>query len=224
MTEAVILNTAGGMTGGDQFKHHLTTRKSQLVVTSQTAERIYESSSGSVEIDICLNASDSSVLHWLPQETIFFNRSRLNRNLELRMSADSECLISESMVLGRLAMGETITECSISDNWRIYRNDQLAHAESIRIKGDVNRILNSAPGFGGARMVTTILYLGPRAEHLNNIMLSTSSRCPSNCAISYWADKLVIRLVSNHVPTGKNDTMALLSQLREHEMPRMWRI
>jgi urease accessory protein len=222
MTEAVILNTAGGLTGGDEFKHHLTTRESQLVVTSQAAERIYKSSSGPVEINICLNASDGSVLHWLPQETIFFNKCRLNRNIELHMSADSECLISESMVLGRLAMGETITDCSISENWRIYRDDQLAHAESIRIKGDVNRIVDSAPGLGGAKMMTTILYLGPQAENLGNIILSTSRRCPSNCAVSYWNEKLVVRLVTDHVPTGRSDTMTLLCQLRQQEMPRMW--
>ena len=224
ITEAVILNTAGGLTGGDEFKHYLTTRESQLVVTTQAAERIYESSSGPVEIDIHLNASDGSVLHWLPQETIFFNRSRLNRNIEVHMSGDSECLIFESMVLGRLAMGETITDCSISDNWRIYRDAQLAHAESIKIKGDVNKILGSAPGIGGAKMMATILYLGPRAEHLSNIVLSTSRQCPSNCAVSYWDKKLVIRLVAEHVPTGRGDMIELLCQLRQQQMPRMWQI
>ena len=224
ITEAVILNTAGGLTGGDEFKHYLTTRESQLVVTTQAAERIYESSSGPVEIDIHLNASDGSILHWLPQETIFFNRSKLNRNIELHMSADSECLISESMVLGRLAMGESITDCSISDNWRIYRDDQLAHAESIRIKGDVNRILDSAPGVGGAKMMATILYLGPQAEDLSSIMLSTSRQCASNCAVSCWDKKLVVRLVADHVPTGRSDMIALLCRLRQQQMPRMWQI
>jgi len=225
MTEAVILNTAGGLTGGDEFKYHLATRESQVVVTSQAAERIYKSTSGAVvEVDIHLNASDGSVLHWLPQETIFFNRSRLNRNIEVHMSDDSECLIFESMVLGRLAMGETITECSISDNWRIYRDAQLAHAESIKIKGDVNRILGSAPGVGGAKMMATILYLGPRAEHLSNIVLSTSRQCPSNCAVSYWDRKLVIRLVTDNVSTGRSDTIALLCQLRQQQIPRMWQI
>lgn len=222
MREAVIINTAGGLTGGDEFRHSFTTKKSELVITSQAAERIYESSSGSVKVDIYLNAREASVLHWLPQETIFFNKSRLNRKIQLEMSADSECLMCEPIVFGRVAMGETITECNISDNWRIYRGGRLVHAESMRVQGDVKKILNAPSGGRGARMMATILYLGARAEQLGEVIREAARRCSSSYAVSCWDEKLVVRLLTDHVATGRSDMIALLNQVRQQRMPRMW--
>tara|TARA_B100000029_G_scaffold304768_1_gene297649 strand:- start:2887 stop:3696 length:810 start_codon:yes stop_codon:yes gene_type:complete len=220
--EAVLINTAGGMTGGDKYRNELTIKGSQLTVTSQTAERIYKSKRNPAEVSTLLNVSERSVMHWLPQETIFFNNARLSRNIELHMSSDSECLISESIVLGRHAMGESLSDCSITDNWRIYRDDELIHAEALRIKEDVPSILHSAAGLGGARIVTTILYLGPKTEQLAERLGRTLNHHPSNLGISCWSGKLIVRLAAQDVSTGKKDIVALLWKLRQQNIPRVW--
>ena len=222
VAEAVLINTAGGMTGGDKYRNDLTIKGSQLTVTSQTAERIYKSNRKPAEVSTLLNVSERSVMHWLPQETIFFNNARLARNIELHMSSDSECLISESIVLGRHAMGENLSDCSISDNWRIYREDELVHSEALRIKGDVPRVLHSTAGLGGARIVTTILYLGPKTEQLAERLGHTLNHYSSNLGISCWSGKLIVRLAAQEVSTGKKDTVALLCTLRQRDIPRVW--
>jgi urease accessory protein len=222
VAEAVLINTAGGMTGGDKYRNDLTIKGSQLTVTSQTAERIYKSNRKPAEVSTLLNVSERSVMHWLPQETIFFNNARLARNIELHMSSDSECLISESIVLGRHAMGENLSDCSISDNWRIYREDELVHSEALRIKGDVPRVLHSTAGLGGARIVTTILYLGPKTEQLAERLGHTLNHYSSNLGISCWSGKLIVRLAAQEVSTGKKDTVALLCKLRQRDIPRVW--
>jgi len=222
VAEAVLINTTGGMTGGDKYRNDLTIKGSQLTVTSQTAERIYKSNRKPAEVSTLLNVSERSVMHWLPQETIFFNNARLARNIELHMSSDSECLISESIVLGRHAMGENLSDCSISDNWRIYREDELVHSEALRIKGDVPRVLHSTAGLGGARIVTTILYLGPKTEQLAERLGHTLNHYSSNLGISCWSGKLIVRLAAQEVSTGKKDTVALLCKLRQRDIPRVW--
>ncbi len=222
VSEAVLINTAGGMTGGDKYENHLALKGSKLAVTSQAAERIYKSRHGAAEVSTLLKVSEKSVLHWIPQETIVYNKSRLSRNIDLHMSSDSECIISESIVLGRHAMGESISDFSIKDNWRIYRDTKLIHAESLRINGDVDTILHSAAGFSGARIVTTILYLGPKAAQLANIASHASNNYPSKLAVSCWNKKVIIRLATRNPSTGRRDTMSLLRQLRQQDMPRVW--
>ena len=222
VAEAVLINTAGGMTGGDKYRNDLIIKGSQLTVTSQTAERIYKSNREAAQVSTLLNVSEQSIMHWLPQETIFFNKARLSRDIELHMSSDSECLISETIILGRYAMGENLSDCSIKDNWRIYRDAKLIHAEALRIKEDVSRVLHSPAGLGGARILTTILYLGPKSEQLAERLGRTLNQYPSNLGISCWNGKLVVRLAAQEVSTGKEDTVALLWEIRQRDIPRVW--
>ena len=41
LKEAVLINTAGGITGGDKFEIKLNIASSKIVATTQTAERLY---------------------------------------------------------------------------------------------------------------------------------------------------------------------------------------
>ncbi|MGB1545592.1 MAG: hypothetical protein ACPHDJ_03520, partial [Candidatus Puniceispirillaceae bacterium] len=46
----------------------------------------------------------------------------------------------------------------------------------------------------------------------------------SNCAMSTWEDKLVIRLISRHSQTARADINNILCILRQQPMPRVWQI
>ena len=48
-----------------------------------------------------------ATLEWLPQETILFD-ARVRAPLEVDLAADTDLLLVESLVFGRLAMGETV--------------------------------------------------------------------------------------------------------------------
>ena len=60
MTEAVMLNTAGGITGGDTLDIDLRAQACALVATTQTAERLYRSSTAPAQISIDLIADSSA--------------------------------------------------------------------------------------------------------------------------------------------------------------------
>ena len=70
---------------------------------------------------------------------IIFDGAELDRTVCLDMSADSKCLLAETIVMGREAMGEDIRVCHFTDNWRLYREGQLFHAESLRLTDRVRR-------------------------------------------------------------------------------------
>lgn len=224
MTEAVILNTAGGITGGDRLDIELKAEACPLVATTQTAERLYRSSTSPAKISVDLHAGSGAVLHWLPQETIIFDGAEVDRNITLNMSADSSCLLAETIVLGRQAMSEDLRACHFTDNWRLYREGSLFHAEAFRLTEDVETIIAAGAGGNGARLLTTIVFAGDDAERQHAVIAPLIETCRSACAASCWDKRLVIRLVSPHAPSGRADINSLLSALRQAPMPRVWQV
>ncbi len=171
-----------------------------------------------------MHAEQAAILHWIPQETILFEGAELDRTIRLNMSADSKCLLAETIVLGREAMGEMIQNCHFTDNWRLFRDGKLFHAESFRLTGNVAEIMAVAAGGNGARILSTIFYAGSDAEQMSFTVKSAVENNVSNCAMSTWEDKLVIRLISRHSQTARADINNILCILRQQPMPRVWQI
>ena len=224
MTEAVMLNTAGGITGGDSLIVKIQVENSAVVATTQTAERLYCSITEPAKIEIRLRADNSAILHWLPQETIIFDGAELDRTICLDMSADSKCLLAETIVMGREAMGEDICACHFTDNWRLSREGQLFHAESLRMTDGVAEIMAVPAGGNGARLLSTILYAGFDAEQTADLLTSVVETCSSECAMSCWNDRLVIRLMSPHPRFARADVKQLLCALSGQPLPRVWQV
>ncbi|EHI49148.1 urease accessory protein UreH [SAR116 cluster alpha proteobacterium HIMB100] len=224
MTEAVMLNTAGGMTGGDRLDVTIRADNCALVATTQTAERLYRSSTEPAQLDIQLHAEQAATLHWIPQETIIFDSAELDRTIRLDLSADSSCLLAETLILGREAMGEQIDYCHFTDNWRLYRDGQLFHAESFRLTDRVAEVLAAPAGGNGARLLSTIIYAGRDADQLAEAVRAAVEHSSSVCAASYWQDRLVIRLMSPHPPSARADINSLLFALRAQPLPRVWQV
>lgn len=224
MTEAVMLNTAGGITGGDRLDVKIKAEDCALVATTQTAERLYRSSTSPAHISVDLQASKAAILHWLPQETIIFDGAELDRTITLDMSADSRCLLAETVILGRQAMGEQLSKCHFTDNWRLYRDGHLFHAESMRLKGNVKEIMAAAACGNGAISLSTILYAGSDAEQQSAAIDAILQNCTSTCAASYWEDRVVVRLVSANAAAARIDINQILYALRQQPTPRVWQI
>ncbi|MGB2463484.1 MAG: urease accessory protein UreD, partial [Candidatus Puniceispirillaceae bacterium] len=224
MTEAVMLNTSGGITGGDRLNVKIQVENGAVVATSQTAERLYRSITEPAKIEITLRAYNAATLHWLPQETIIFDGAELDRTVCLDMSADSKCLLAETIVMGREAMGEDIRVCHFTDNWRLYREGQLFHAESLRLTDRVAEIMAVPAGGNGARLLSTILYAGFDAEQKAGLLTSVVETCSSKCAMSCWNDRLVIRLMSPHPRFARADIKELLCALSGQPLPRVWQV
>ena len=102
--EAVLINTAGGVAGGDRLECAVTAlANASIAVTSQAAEKVYRALSEPARIVTKLKACEAGKLAWLPQETIVFNWGRLSRGTEIDVSSGAELLALEWLVLGRAA-------------------------------------------------------------------------------------------------------------------------
>ena len=115
--EAILVNTAGGLTGGDEFGLKVgADGDTHLTVSTQTAERVYSAlGPKNAEIYVKMIVTGAATLHWLPQETILFNGAGFSRHLDVQMDEDANFLASEMMVFGRTAMQETVRQGHIRD-------------------------------------------------------------------------------------------------------------
>ncbi len=221
--EIVLVNTAGGVTGGDAYRYECSSDASQVLVTTQTAERAYASSTTDIaSMIIKLSARNGAALHWVPQETILFDESRLARSIEIDLDASSECLVLESLVFGRHAMGETLANCYFTDHWRIRRDGHLVHAEASRLDDDVAGLLGAKAGTVGAQMAATCVYVGPHLEQMKANIEPMLAALQTRAALSVWQDRLVLRLLASQAMAGKADLSRIITAMRSEQLPGVW--
>jgi urease accessory protein len=135
--EAILINTGGGLAGGDHFSFDITAEENTtLTVTSQTAERVYRSLGPAAQVDVTLTARDGARLMWLPQETILFDGAALSRTITADLAVSARFLAVESVILGREAMGEHVQEARLTDRWRIRQAGRLIFADDIAFAGE----------------------------------------------------------------------------------------
>ena len=136
--EAVIINSSGGIAGGDRLEIEVVAlNNASVAVTTQAAEKIYRALDRPARIATKLKACGTAKLAWLPQETIVFNQARIRRQTEIDLCSGAELMALEWLVLGRAAHGEEVVGGHISDSWRIKRDGHLIWADGFRVSDEV---------------------------------------------------------------------------------------
>lgn len=221
--EAVLLNTAGGMTGGDRFTTAVTVAPgAEAIITTQAAERIYRRSAGAAEVETRLAAEGDGRLWWLPQETIVFNRAALARTLVADVAPTATLLVLESIVLGRTAMGERLTDISMSDAWRIRRAGRLVFADTTRLEGDAVSVMNGAATGGGAVAFATMLIVAPDAGAHVEPLRAALDGLPGEAGVSGFEGVTVVRMLAATGQALRALAVRAATTVRGVAMPRVW--
>ena len=221
--EAVIINTAGGMMGGDRASIDIAVEAGAAVtLTTQSAEKLYRSTGSATTIATRLSLGPGARLEWLPQETILFDRARVERRLFVDVASDASLLVAECVVFGRLAMGEVMREGSFTDRWEIRRGGALVFAEAVALGPDVLAALDRPALGGGARAVATLLLVAPDAEHRLAAVRDALGPFGTGGGASAWNGLLVARLASPSPVALRAAIVAVLAALRGRSTPRVW--
>jgi urease accessory protein len=220
--EAMIVNTAGGMAGGDRLELDFAVGpRARLLVTSAAAEKVYRTLGSETIIAAKLHVAAGGELAWLPQETILFDRARLRRTIEVDLAADARLLLAEAVIFGRSGMGETIAEGFWLDRWRVRRGGALLHAETVRLDGDVAaKLAQSAVARGGVAMATVLSVPGDEATVA--AARAVSRRCRGEVGASTWNGLAVVRLVAADGAALRHDLAGILTTIRGERLPRLW--
>ncbi len=226
--EAVIVNTGGGMAGGDRAEFSFAAEAGAAVtLTTTAAEKIYRGAeAGGAEaetrVGVALTLGPAAALDWLPQETILFDGARLSRRLDVDMVAGSDLLLAETLVFGRLGMGERMGSGRVRDRWRIRRGGRLVLAEELDIAGDVAGLLDRPALGGGARATATVVWVSRDAEAALDIARAALDGAELAGGASAWNGMLVVRAASASPRALRASIVALLSGLRGRALPRLW--
>lgn len=223
LSEAVLINTGGGLLGGDCVSFNIDVQAGAAAqVCTQAAERIYRSLGPACEIDVKLDIAAAARLHWLPQETILFDRAHLARSISADIARDGIALIVEAIVFGRAAMDERVSSASLHDRWRIRRDGRLIYADTIAIDGDIDAQLSSAAIGHGAKAMATILYIAPDAEERRDGLRATLEAPMGRAGVSAWNGMCVARLLAPTADALKADIARTVRRLSGYPLPRVW--
>jgi urease accessory protein len=220
--EAVLINTAGGLTGGDRFAWEIALRPgARLRAVTQACEKAYRSLGPAAEIEIAISLGQNAALEWLPQETILFEGSSLRRRLEVDLEPGARLLAAEAVILGRQAMGEDDVEVSLRDRWRVRRAGRLIFADDVRLDGRGDR-RDGAALLAGARALASVLLVAEDAEaRVEGLRAGLGDAG----GVSAFDGKLFCRVLGADGASLRRRLTAVIGLLRDgRATPRLWTV
>jgi urease accessory protein len=220
--QTILINTAGGIAGGDRFDLDIAAGdNAQLGVSTAAAEKIYRSLGPDARIGIRLSAGQGASLAWLPQETILFDGARFHRTIDIDLAPDARLVFAEAVVFGRTGMGESVGNGFFFDRWRVRRGGALVFAEAVRLDGAIAEKLGEAAAANGGAAVATVLMIPGDAEAIEPLR-ALSSQLRSEVGTSAWNGIAVARLCAADGAALRYDLITLLATLRAGKLPRCW--
>lgn len=216
--DAVLVNTAGGLAGGDRLAQSFDlSAGAELSVVTQACERVYASLGADAEVSTRIDVGEGASLAWLPQETILFDRARLSRELHVDAAPTSRMLLCESVILGREAMGESLREASLRDRWRVRIGGRLVFADDLRLDGDVAARTAAPASLAGNRAFATILAFGIEPD-----MAALREALGPLGGASRIGGLTVARLVAGSGMALRKRLVPALRHLASRPLPRLW--
>jgi urease accessory protein len=178
----VILNTGGGLVGGDRLEIAVRAGEAaRAQITTQAAEKAYRSAGPEVRLSTRLTVGRDAWLEWLPQETILFDGVRLRRQIGIEVAPGGRALAGEIVVFGRQAHGEDLRTGFFRDDWSVRVGGRLVFRDAFRLEGDLAAVLTAPFALAGARAVAIFLYIAEDAENwlgpVRKLLEGDQTRC-----------------------------------------------
>jgi urease accessory protein len=224
--EAVLVNTAGGIAGGDRLRVEVTLEESaKLAVTTAAAEKVYRTDGPQASLAVTATLAADAELTWLPQETILFGHARLARTVDIAMAPTARLLFVETVVFGRSAMGETVRDGHFADRWRVRCDGKLVFAENFRLDGAIADQLGEAAVAAGHVALGSVLMV-PGDDAAVAAVRAVTAQFRGDAGVSCWgSSRGGIALARLAAPDGaalRHDLITLLSALGLGPLPRLW--
>ncbi|MGD9912732.1 MAG: urease accessory protein UreD [Rhizobiaceae bacterium] len=197
--EAILINTAGGLTGGDRLRWEVDVGpRASAVITTQACEKIYKAAQGHAGMHCALRVGAGGHLAWLPQETIVFDRGAFVRRLDVELETGASALIVEAAIFGRMAHGERTQHGRFADRWRVRCGGRMVHAEDFALGPQIDATLaRSAVASGATASATLLLVADDAALRLDAARALVGDAGGVSCWTVGGTGKLLARLIAS---------------------------
>jgi urease accessory protein len=151
-----------------------------------------------------------------------FEGAALRRRLDVEMSAEASLIVAETLVFGRLAMGERQIDASLRDSWRVRRDGRLVFADETRLD-HAGAALDRWVVGAGARALATVVAAAPNIEarlpDLRAALEAESSAVESGASAF---DGLVVARVISPSPSRLRAALIAAIVALGGRKPRLW--
>lgn len=228
---AVVVNTAGGLVGGDRLAIEIAiAAEAGALVTAQAAEKVYRSLGPAAGIDVAISVGADAWLEWLPQETILFDGSRLCRSTSIELAPGGRLIAAEMVVFGRRARGERFSRGAWRDVWRVRRAGRLLWYDAQGLTGDFARAFAAPACLDGAAAAATLICADAAAPPLAlaRALLALADADGVRAAATVVNGLLIVRWLGEDARRLRGGVVALCRGLRAalaglpEATPRLW--
>jgi urease accessory protein len=220
--EAVLVNTAGGVAGGDAHEIDVWVgEQANLVVTSVAAEKVYRTIGPSATIDVRIKVSPGGRLTWIPRETILFDNSGLSRRIDVELADTASLFLAEAIVFGRHGKGEVVANGTLHERWRVRREGRLIYADGMMMSGAVAGKLGEPAIADGGQAIATLL-LTPGGDAAAETVRALAGSMQGEVGVSAWNSVVLVRFCARDGLALRNDLAGVIVALRSAPLPRLW--
>lgn len=231
----VLVNTAGGIVGGDRLSMSVSAgHHAEVLATGQAAEKIYRSGGDPAELSVEITARDGAILEFLPQGTILFDGARLHRKTVLSADRGATLIYGEILHFGRTAMGERFGSGALRDRSDLHVDGERVLVDVLRLDDDVASSMAARSTLESATAVAVIYCLGPKArvalDAAREAISELADRGGRAGAAMFEEGPMVARMISRDGAGLRRDFARIWSRLRAQvigrpeRMPRIWSI
>jgi urease accessory protein len=227
--EVVIINTSGGIAGGDRIEIEvIALNAASASITTQAAEKVYRALDRPARISTHLKVFESARLAWLPQETIVFNGARIARRTEIHLCSGAEIVALEWLILGRIESREEVLGGYILDSWRIRLDGRLIWADGFLVVDEMFAHLHRKALLSKWKAFGTLVYFGPCLDARLQVLREIAASLECECAATIIGAIIIVRVAAEASADLKRGLRDLLDRFSlelgpgPFGVPKMW--
>ena len=209
MAHVFVLSPSGGVLQGDRYRTDIELKNGAMShITTQGATRIYKMNSNYATQMINLNVGKDCYLEFLPEQLIPYKNSRYYQKATFKVDDSATLVYSETIVPGRVAMGELFDYDVCCLKTLCYDDRQEMKFHDNCILEPKKQTMNSL-GIFGNRTVLSMMYVVTKKECVeelyeiinqifkdNDEIIGGASILPNNSGLS-------VRILSNSSEVNK---------------------
>jgi len=221
MAHVFVLSPSGGVLQGDRYRTDIELKNGAIShITTQGATRIYKMNSNYATQMINLNVGKNCYLEFLPEQLIPYKNSRYYQKATFKIDDSATLVYSETIVPGRVAMGELFDYDVCCLKTLCYDDKQEIKFHDNCILEPKKQTMNSL-GIFGNKTVHSMMYVVTKQECIeelydtinqlfkdNDEIIGGASILPNNSGLS-------VRVLSNSSELNKTTVYNIAQIVRK---------
>jgi urease accessory protein len=166
-----LLNTGGGLLGGDRLHTQLEVGHGAHVgVTTTAATKVYACPGARVLQETLVTVEDDATLEYVPMHVIPHAGAALDQSLHVDLAPGSRLILYDGLSLGRVARGERWVFRSLVSEVRVTESTRPLYWDRLRLTPDRAPRLSGVGGADECMYLGTVLLCAPSRTEWGGVM------------------------------------------------------